>query len=185
VKDFIFIHITKNAGEAIIKTLRSYGCNMSFHPDSLDTLRTIIERIGIHDFKSYFSFAIVRNPWDRQVSLYNYIKRDNKHHLHNRIKQMTFEEYVIFLTQEKTCATRLQIDFISLDRKNVLVDFVGRFENLLGDFITICQQIGVDLELPKIDRLPNKSYRDYYNEKTAWMIEQIFVKDIEIFDYHF
>ena len=94
-----------------------------------------------------------------------------------------FEEYIQWrLSQPKI----LQKDFISDERGNIIVDFVGRYENLQADFQTVCNKLGITNEvLPHKNKTERRNYQDYYNDRTKNMIFKHFQEDIEMFGYDF
>ena len=69
---------------------------------------------------------------------------------------------------------------------DILVDFIGKFENLEKDFNFICEKIGIDAELPHINYSKRKNkYRDYYTEETRDLIGEYYKEEIELFGYEF
>ena len=55
----------------------------------------VIKKLGKETFDLNFSFAIVRNPSDWQVSLYHFMRKDPKHHQHELAKRFkNFENYL-------------------------------------------------------------------------------------------
>ena len=68
----------------------------------------------------------------------------------------------------------------------VIVDYIGRFENLHNDFKTVCKTIGLpNMKLRHLNRTHHKHYSKYYDEQTKQIVTQIYKKDIEAFDYKF
>jgi len=49
--------------------------------------KDINEKMGSENFQQYFSFAVVRNLWDWQVSQYNFMRKNPKHFQHEFIKK--------------------------------------------------------------------------------------------------
>jgi len=181
MKDFIFIHIPKNAGSSITKILRPYASPHSFGNHL--TAYKAREQIGRGIYQTAFSFAFIRNPWSRQVSFYNYIRSDIAHHLHADIIQWDFKTYIRNLLLRNTAVCRQQYDFIYDDQDNRLVKFVGRFENLGMDFQRVCEVIGVD---ERIEVQPVTTYhREWYDDESREIVEEVFEKDITTFGYDF
>jgi len=203
-KQFIFIHIYKVAGTSISKALNRY-CD--FNPRYINPLKRIQLLLGIRPkifindfsphctafdikssvpnniFESYFKFGFVRNPWDWQVSLYWYALKDTNHHQHDLTKKLgTFDNYLEWRVNEDL---HLQSDFL-YSGENLLVDFVGRFENLQIDFDNVTQRLGLTQStLGHYNPTARKDYKEYYNSQTRELVAQAFSKDIEIFNYSF
>lgn len=199
---FIFIHIYKNAGTSVTNALRPFAASQwknqisrilnRFHistqfgpqpfPDH-STASDIINIMGKDNFNSYFSFAIVRNPWDWQVSLYKYMLKNTAHHQHELAKGFgNFDEYIRWRCAEEV---RFQKDFIYSEDGELLVNYVGRFETIDDDFEKICSHIGISASLPKLNVSNSKPYQDYYNKETEELVRKTFHTDITLFGYDF
>jgi hypothetical protein len=154
----VFIHIPKNAGQSIEHAfldlmgltwetrapllLRSND-KPELGPPRLShlTARQYVEckYISPDLFEAYFKFAFVRNPWDRMVSMY-------KWHSYNRIctfKDFVFREFENDLWRTKRWFVCPQTDYLCDASGNLIVDFVGRYENLQSDFNHVCEQLGL------------------------------------------
>lgn len=201
-RKFIFIHIYKNAGSSITSALLPFASNnwqrmhsrllkwFNFSPKFDPQLcpkhvkaPELIEIMGKSNFDSFFSFAIVRNPWDWQVSLYKYMLKTSEHHQHDLAKSFSgFDEYIRWRCADEV---RFQKDFIYSEDGELLVDFVGKFENLDADFEKICSRIGVSAPLPKLNISNTKPYQEFYTEETRELVRQAFDADISLFEYQF
>ena len=82
-------------------------------------------------------------------------------------------------------ATKLQSDMVTDENGNILVDFVGRYENLHHDLEKIANILHLDVSLPRLNSSQHKDYRSYYNKRSKDLVAKYFQKDIEIFGYHF
>jgi len=142
----------------------------------------IRKKIGEVLFTHYFKFGFVRNPWDRVVSLY---LRKEGIQMANR---MTFEQFVFWIQNcTDTCIhpsrKRNQLDFFTNQDGKVLVDFIGKFENIDKDWEIICNKLGLLTLLPhkkkNNDRI--KHYMEYYTDLTRAIIQEKFIVDINYF----
>ena len=68
---------------------------------------------------------------------------------------------------------------------NLLMDFLGHYENLAEDVAYVCQKIGVNEQLPHLNQSQHKDYRDYYTDRTRELIAEHYAKDISLFGYDF
>jgi hypothetical protein len=145
-------------------------------------------------WESYFTFSMVRNPWDRMLSYY--IWRKTKRWGHEAHKR-SFDEWLSFVkecrdtgsgesvSRDFAYATQQQFDLLSIEN-TISLDFIGRFENLKQDFIKICELIGVpNLRLPTACRTRHKNYSTYYSSYAYGVVAELFKKDIDYFKYVF
>ncbi len=133
--------------------------------------------VGEEIWNSYFTFAFERNPWDRQVSHYHYKIR-------NKISKPNFDSY---LSKEKKAFVD-NYDLYSENNK-IIVDFVGRYENLTEDFDIVLRHLGLEgkVTLPKVNTSANREadYRAYFTEKTRKLVESWYQREISTFGYSF
>lgn len=112
-----FFHIPKCAGTSIWRHLaKIYGDKNIFQIASADDVKTFGEipladlqaydAIGGHhflstyrerlgDFEGYFKITVIRDPIDRLISSYNFIRRDRRHPRYKQVRQSTFEEFAM------------------------------------------------------------------------------------------
>lgn len=206
---YIFIHNPKAAGRSIREALSKYSIhsrlgkliffmseflNMDY-PDIARSLHIKLIWPPRHskardlkillreDIFNYFKFAFVRNPWDWHVSMYCFMKMSKNHPRHHEVDALSgFEE---FLEWRIDNGVQLQKNFVTDDRGNIIVDYVGRFENLLDDFNNVCARIGITANLPHENQSNHVDYRTYYNHRTKAMIKLHLGEDIEFFKYGF
>ncbi len=71
-------------------------------------------------------------------------------------------------------------------KKKQITNNIIKFENLQKDFNEICKKLLIKpYNLPKRRTSKHKDYRDYYNERSKKIVERIYQKDIEMFNYDF
>lgn len=79
-----------------------------------------------------------------------------------------------------------QVEWLLSDNGGLLVDFVGRFESLEDDFAHCADKLGVDVRrLPHANESQRSSYRDYYTDRTAVIVGNLYSRDVEYFGYCF
>jgi hypothetical protein len=188
----IFIHIPKAAGVSVAETL--YGTRAGRHT----TIGQYQIAFPASDFYSYFKFTFVRNPWDRTYSAYRYLMSGamgGKHDLDwvaaNLEGASSFEKFVVdFLPLPNV---RQGIHFRSQESHlrsaitgKICVDFIGRFERIQEDFGVISRRLGMEIELPHLNK-SNLSgvYRDAYSERMRKIVGEIYELDARIFEYDF
>jgi chondroitin 4-sulfotransferase 11 len=187
-KKFIFCHIPKNAGRSITKILRPYKTRQWGSHRTFEKLREIMPK----EVKEYYKFCVIRNPWDRTVSNYNYAKK----HIKNRYKDdISFEWFIDNIIVSQKSSKTLGYDFAGypsdqmthiVDKNNNVmeINFFVRYENLINDI----NKVGKDLNIkfmPLSGQYREKSYREFYNDETQKIVGDRFSRDIEYFKYKF
>jgi hypothetical protein len=201
----IFIHIPKCAGTSIERCLfnnhqpaqTNYkNCHGWDEKNKIWMQHATAEQIKelyVDDFYSFTRFAVVRNPWDRAVSDYIWIKRELK--ICGSLKDYLllegkFNDNRLKLpqTNKSTRADHIrpQSDFIFSQRGENLVEHICKFENLQQEFDDVLLKNHLPkLKLPHANKTNHKHYTEYYNNETIEIVERKFSKDIKNFNYKF
>ena len=131
-------------------------------------------------YKNYFKFAFTRNPWDRVVSWYFFVK--NSKNPKRNTSGISFKEFVTNPREPNVWGARNQFQY-EFTKK---CDFIGKTENIQADFDTICDKIKIPRQkLPHKNATKHKHYTEYYDDETKEIVEERFAKDIEYFNYKF
>lgn len=193
----LFIHIPKSGGTSIATgLLNGSGDNVfrsslggSKHLDMVQ-LKKYMRRTnnGWFNIDNYYKTAFVRNPFDRLLSGFMYLKhREERPDLIN----LNFTEYCRKIDKKKPTKThkyilKPQLDYIVNEGGQIITDFIGRFENIEEDFQKMCNNIGrTDATLPKKNSTEHKNYREYYDDYSKQLVEDIFYQDLKEFNYKF
>ena len=193
----IFIHIPKAAGKSISNAM---GCGWAGHKD----LSQYALELNPSIFQTYFKFCVVRNPWDRLVSEYNFQrnkdrpKRDKLHIYDEHGAKRGFAEWVRVAFADPhhyrgedwagDVSPHIhrwspQVDWISLDGR-IAVDFVARIENINQDFKEIRKKIGLaPKDFPHTNAKWHWHYSHYYDPATRDLVSTYYARDIEAFKY--
>jgi hypothetical protein len=195
--NLLFIHIPKNAGTWVRRMLP--GSNGGHDHVSLYEIRKhypdLVEKCT--------TFAIVRNPWERVVSMYNFHFNTNKMDIKgwgvygmNILKKhhvKTFEDFVRLLFKHRAnirCLGEIvwekQMYFITDDENSVIVDKIIRMENLHEEIRALFKEHGIKKKLPgKINVSQSEPYQSYYNKETKLLVEITYAEDIAFTGYTF
>jgi len=182
LRKYVFIHINKTGGMSIAHAL---GLQQE-HVPALEKRR----RLGEKPWAEKFTFAVVRNPWDRVLSQYAYRIQAGK--LGDATQAVDFDTWVRRAYQEKDpliCAEALmfspQLHWLVDENGRIIVDHVARFENLGREFEMICNKIGVTASLPRLNISAHRPYREVYSSASAKIVAEYFQPEIEVFKYRF
>jgi hypothetical protein len=151
-----------------------------------ETAPEIVARVGAPAWDEAFTFTVVRNPFDRMVSWYEYSRRKKRY----GAQGLTFAEYVRAALRERRDGVYNGRFFMPqrewvMDGDAPIVQYVGRFENLPESFAAICRAVGVSAALPHANRTRHGHYRDYYDAQTRRIVEDYYFWDLESFGYGF
>lgn len=184
----IFIHVTKNAGTSIIlafgRKWRDESHDTAFLNDGVLSEQSKKRwESAMLQYKDYFVFAVIRNPWDRFISGWKYCASTKDKDLDTVLSHLpTFEENA-HDNRHITVPQRQRL----YDGNILIPDFLIRFENLQADFNLVCDKIGKPrVKLAKENSTEHDHYRTYFNtpERRA-KFESLFGIDIETFGYTF
>jgi len=129
------------------------------------------------EFSSYKKFTIVRNPWDQLVSLYLRLSPHDHH-------AVNFKPWLFSLKRP----AHGTLPFCSLfdTRGSLLVDYIGKYENIADDFSRICDACGIEnLALPETNKSFKRHYRDYYDPASREFVRKLCDAEINEFGYSF
>jgi hypothetical protein len=185
----IFIHIPKCAGVSINKSL--FG-NLGGGHLTLKDYRFIF---GKKKFDGYFKFTIVRNPWDRVVSAFHFLKKGGMNYADKEWADNNLSNYKDFDTFIKKWLNkenifkyhhfRPQYHYICLKKNKIGVDFVGYIENINSDFEYISNKINIGTKLRQTNQSPRENYVKYYSEETKDIVANVYKDDIKLLGYDF
>jgi len=181
---FIFIHINKTAGTSIG---RAIGLPVKHHLMASE----VIERIGMDAWNRAYKFTVVRNPWDKVVSHYEYRRKKNKTKIATR--RISFSDWVkMTYGDDKDTfyynnprSFQPQVEWLKDTDGSVSMDYIIRFETINEGFKQVSAKIGLDVELPHLNASSRSGYQSYYNDRTREIVASWFAEDIEVFAYEF
>jgi sulfotransferase famil protein len=176
----------------------------------------IKENLNSNIWKSYFKFAFVRNPYDLILSYYLWWHKTSGNWDEKALEQkkvtmdMNFEQFILqsaywhilkqhkYIINDKFLFSKkvniiskiklLKKHYLNHIRKNIIVDYIGKYESLQHDFDFICNHFG----LPKTNLSLNNESKDLRNGSrikdyfTTIMAEKIYntnYTDFLLFNY--
>jgi len=190
----IFIHIPKNAGTSITD---SEGMNFSFKGHHLPSF---YKSNFPNQWENYIKFCVIRNPWDRVVSNYEYARMPESHwhsvsgnsiygahpDYKNLIK-LNFKETLQAFKEDnnflKHQGWESQNKYIYNNEGLMLLDYVFKLEDIELDLKF--KKIIPNLSVKNVSKKSYKKYKDYYDNETKDIVSEIYAKDIELFKFKF
>lgn len=192
-KKIIFIHIPKNAGTAITDTEGMGFIHIGHH------LPNFYQSNFPNEWNRYVKFGVVRNPWDRVVSNYEY-GRMAESHWHSvsgnsqygthpdyqKLISLTFKESLIKLSEDRNYFKHQgwepQHIYTHKD-DNLLLDYVFDVSELKDN--TDFESLVPNLLYKNKSNKKHSNYKDYYDDETIKIVSEIYSKDIELFNFNF
>lgn len=206
-RKYVFIHAPKTGGTAMALALE--GRAMKDDIMLGDTPKALKRRRRVKDMKTrgrlwkhstladidglvptldgLFAFTLVRNPWDRMVSYYHWLKDQQFDHPAVALAgQMDFADFA--------CATQVCASMAASPARHYMTDATGRercdlfirLEAFDTDARPLWDHLGFQLELPRANasaRAPD--HRSYYTARARAAVAQACREDIERFGYSF
>jgi hypothetical protein len=190
-KKLIFIHIPKTSGTSIYKSL---GIKNISKKNKFLGHRSI--EIYKEQYKEYWDiylkFTVVRDPIDRFISTYKYMKMEetfwnsssdpNKYPVHEHYKicnSLDINQYISYLYETPENHSEItfpQIWFIKNKYKKIEVDYIAKYENLNNEL----KKIGVNLT----ERLNVSTINDKNSIQLTKKSKELLYRMYEV-DYNF
>ncbi|MFP7672636.1 sulfotransferase family 2 domain-containing protein [Marivita sp. S0852] len=208
-RQFVFVHIPKTGGTSMALALESRA-----HRDDIligDTPKaqkrkgrlksltakgwlwkhsTLADMDGVlppRTLSAMFVFTLVRNPWDRMVSYYHWL-RDQRfdHPAVTLARSVSFDAFVLHdQTRDALSATPYSSYMRPADGTDLLCHYI-RLEHLAADIAPLEAHLGFSLQIPHVNRSNRPAdYRRAYTDETRTAVENICAQDIAQFHYQF
>tara|TARA_R110002060_G_scaffold27200_8_gene37005 strand:+ start:148 stop:849 length:702 start_codon:yes stop_codon:yes gene_type:complete len=162
------------------------------------TLAQIKKHLGNDKFNEYRKFTVIRNPFDRALSLFYFTKNIEAanrellgHRLHCEFlkKHSDMDDISLF----RKWITKLSPDAFS-DKKAYLInnkpaiDFYIKYENLIDSIQECCEYLGVPFYPDEVGNFKNhyreaKIYKDFYTQSEINIIKKACKFECETFGY--
>ncbi|MEM6277194.1 MAG: sulfotransferase family 2 domain-containing protein [Pseudomonadota bacterium] len=208
-REYLFIHIPKTGGtslalaledkakatdimagdtpKAVKRRRRLKGLPAKGRLWKHSTLRDLDGWLGTAELEPLYVFTIVRNPWDRLVSYYHWLRGQTFDHPAVALAQSL--EFGAFLAHPHTDASLRAAPYTSYvtdaDGTERCQRFI-RFEHLVEDCAQLGRDLGLSLSLPHANRSERpRDYRISYDESSAQQVETLCQSDIARFGYSF
>lgn len=203
-KKFIFIHNYKVGGTSITTAFESFGKTTPSHRINrfLDnytlfrgyktfnghiTASELKQEIPTFIFNNFFKFGFVRNPYDWQLSLYNYGRENIRLKEHAIYK--SFENFDQYIDWRADNLKKRQKDFFFDSENKSLMNHIGKIENFDKEIEYINNKLGLSVVIPKLNKSANseKKLADKIQELSKYSIQRInelYHEDFKLFGYN-
>jgi hypothetical protein len=207
-RNYVFVHIPKTGGTSLATALEGRAMRddlmMGDTPKArlrrgrlkgLPSAGRLGKHSGLADIdglvssgwiEQAFVFALVRNPWDRLVSYYHWLRGQSFNHPAVRAAQGN--EFAQFLADPGTQASIRAHPYgryVQTGGKEQCSLFI-RLEAFHRDAAPLWDHLGFELDLPHLNASPRVvDYTQYYTSDTRHLVESLCHEDIGRFGYSF
>ena len=182
----VFFHIPKTAGISISNSL--FG-DVKWGHRNVNFYKL---HYGEKVFNSLYKFCFVRNPYDRLFSAYTFLKEGGINNQDLEFSNSYLQEFISFdefvlkgLEKEEIINWvhfKPQYTFVCDENDNIVMDFIGKMENLKADFNTVCKHLNIESELKQLNKSAAKKID--LSEEVKAMIRLKYQKDFNLFYPH-
>lgn len=156
-----FVHIPKTAGSSVSQWLKMHTNATDFYPKSFGSKHWVYKKVQKHMKRGRLDpglvVVVVRNPWDRLLSMWSYYRRRKKSWCPDNFRDFVLES-------NWGNARSQQTEYFP---ENALI---LRFENLKQDFKQIQELCNCNEPLPVKNTSHHDAYTSMYDEE---MIEEV------------
>lgn len=186
---FIFVHIPKTAGKSVAQGLQPEGSPK--HPlcrsdTKHETMIALLKRVGQATTAPYKTFAVIRNPLDRFVSHYRYLKSNP-----SRFPELSainnLDAYADAIQAGRQDVIRRpervmpQHEWVYSD-DTLLAQQLFRFEDLPDAFAEICNFLGIPRRtLPRCN--VSTAPAPHVSRAVRQFVARRYARDYELFGY--
>jgi hypothetical protein len=172
----IFIHIPKTGGTSVEAVMTGHDWwRHGEHPKHSGVRALLGKRYAVDLWNSYFKFTIIRNPWDRLWSYWQFAKNTTG-------VQLPFKQFI-----QSGNLPRQQCSLLHDHDLRVRFDSILKFEEFPDNFAAMYEsQWGKQLnKIPHKNPTASKNYFHHYDEETAGLVADRYMDDIDLGDYTF
>ncbi len=191
-KNIIFIHINKCGGTSIKSVISKYPHIIVPNNDSLIELR----QYSIWDESN--KVTVVRNPYDRLLSLYFMLKRDKFNYSIEDILDIVFNENIKFKVKDGGL-NRGSVEYVKRhgqpithnhysiynpEKNKLRVNKVFKLENLNDEYEDFKKYFRIRDGMPRLNKSKNNSDYTMLNQSQIDKINKYYHLDFEKFSYY-
>lgn len=208
-RQFVFVHIPKTGGTALALALearamkddiligdtpkararrgRLKGVRAAGRVWKHSTLADVDGVVSTTEIETFFTLTLVRNPWDRAVSYYHWLRAQS--FAHPAVGLARAHDFSGFLNHPQT-TTGFRLWPYSAwmrDRSGTeRATLYARLEALTEDLAPFEAHLGFGLRLTRANSSDrDRDWRPYYSDRDAALVADMCSEDISRFRYHF
>lgn len=199
-KKFIFFAVPKTGTHAVREVLRPLLASEDWEQQMLSgpmlspipelahighghiSYQQLSRAVGREEITNHFSFAIVRHPFERFMSVCAFLARTDPSYADDPVgwakRAFGFERF------RQRVLVRPQSELLIDDSGELAVSFIGRYEQLERDLTVICEQLGAHQpQLQRRNVTPNEKPDIYSDSDFVSELEAFYSADFRLLGY--
>jgi hypothetical protein len=151
------------------------------------TLSDIDGLISPDEIAGMFCFTLVRNPWDRLVSYYFWLREQSfTHRAVELAKSCDFNDFVCHPQTQASLKAAPAVSYMTDGTGTVRASCYIRLEHLAEDIAPLERHLDFNLALPHENRSQRgRDFREYYSKSSQDAVAEACADDIKRFEYQF
>lgn len=206
---YLFIHAPKTGGTSLALALEAramkYDVMLGDTPKAIrrrkrlegvkaagrlwkhSTLADLDGLVEADELNELFIFTLVRNPWDRIVSYYHWLRAQSFDHPAVSVaKSVGFEAFVAVPAIADSFSQSSAASYVTDTQGVVRANLFIRLEHLAEDIAPLEAHLGFELDVPHVNRSTRmQDYRTAYSDVSQSQVAQMCARDIDQFGYSF
>jgi len=136
------------------------------------------------EHRERFRFCVMRNPWDRLVSVY--CNKVQMKLMYPECWDRDFDYFIDFVTRQdlRHCDAHLRLQTAMFPGNDI--DFVAKMERFGNDIAEIMQRVNVpNIKVPHLGMIKHEEYRHYYTPELMDRVGVLYKGDVSFGQYRF
>ncbi|QGX97899.1 Type II secretory pathway, pullulanase PulA [Roseovarius faecimaris] len=208
-RNYIFVHIPKTGGTSLSLALegrarkddiligdtpkarrrkgRLKGAQAAGRLWKHATLADIEGLVSAEFIAGAFTVTLVRNPWDRMVSLYHWLQDQSfAHPMVARAQELGFRPFLDHPDTRRAIAASPYASYMRDAGGHERASLYIRLERFEADAAPLWRHLGFELALPHENASRRaRAYQDYYDSDSRDWVAELCAEDIARFKYRF
>lgn len=193
----IYVHIPKTGGFSIIKMFGIYKAwwlenyvdvDVAYYCEHMQHASAyIIRDTDPEVYKNCYKFTLVRNPYDRLVSLYFWKKMHSKKHFID-VFNLSFSKFIETLFEKfhtLESVSRLESSHFLPQTSFIEKDVaIFKFEEIEKCFYFMCEKYKLNAFKEKINETEHNWFETYYTKSLKELVYKMYIFDFALLKYN-